>query len=100
MSIGIEVENLVVHVHTQNRLAESLLEHLKLVARPLLMRANLPMATWRYAILHVTLLIRIKPTSYHRYSICSWFLVNDPIFSCKNFWVWRICSNFPHQNGL
>jgi len=34
-----------IHVHTQNRLVESLLERLKLVARPLLMRTNLPMAT-------------------------------------------------------
>jgi len=40
------------------------------------MRANLPnrfighwMRAWGYAILHVALLIRIKPTSYHKYSI-------------------------------
>ena len=58
-----------IHVHTQNRLVESLLERLKLVARPLLMRANLLMAIWKYAILHVALLIRIKPISYHKYSI-------------------------------
>jgi len=45
ISIGIEVEHLVAYVHTQNRLAESLLKHIKLVARPLFMRANLPMAT-------------------------------------------------------
>ena len=69
ISIRIEIEHPVVHVHTQNRLVESLLERLKLVARPLLMRANLLMATWRYAIFHVALLIRIKQTSYHKYSI-------------------------------
>ena len=45
ISIGIEVEHLVVHVHTQNRLAELLLKRLKLIARPLLMRVNLLMAT-------------------------------------------------------
>ena len=33
ISIGIEVEHPVAHVHTQNRLAKSLLKHLKLVAR-------------------------------------------------------------------
>jgi len=27
--------------------------------------------------------------------LCSWFLVSDLIFSCKNFWVWCICFNFP-----
>ena len=69
ISIGIEVEHPVAHVHTQNRLVESLLERLKLVAKPLFVRANLLMAIWRYAILHVALLIRIKPTSYHKYSI-------------------------------
>jgi len=47
MSIGIKVEHLVAHVHTQNGLAESLIKRLKLIARPLLMRANLPMTTWR-----------------------------------------------------
>ena len=50
------------HVHTQSRLAESLLKRLKLVPRSLLMRANLPMATWGYEILLVALLIHIKPT--------------------------------------
>jgi len=33
------------------------------------MRANLPMATWGYVILHVVVLISIKPTNYHKYSI-------------------------------
>jgi len=32
MSIGIGVEHPVVHVHTQNGLAKSLIKHLKLVA--------------------------------------------------------------------
>jgi len=41
-----------------------------LVARSLLiMRTNLPMTTWGYAILHTRVLIRIKPTRYHKYSI-------------------------------
>jgi len=47
-------------------IVESLLKHLKLVARPLLLRPNIQMATWGYAILHVAILIRIKPTSYHK----------------------------------
>jgi len=53
----------------KNRLVESLLKCLKLVARPLLMRANLPMVTWGYAIFHVAVLIHIKLISYHKYSI-------------------------------
>ena len=46
MSIGIEVEHPVAHVHTQNGLTKSLIKRLKLIARPLLMKANLPMTTW------------------------------------------------------
>jgi len=69
MSIGIEVEHPMTHVHTKNGLAKSLIKCFKLVARLLLMRANLPMATWGYAILHATILIHIKATSYHKYSI-------------------------------
>ena len=45
MSDGIEVEYPIAHVHTQNGLAESLIKCLKLIARPLLMKANLPMTT-------------------------------------------------------
>jgi len=48
---------------------KSLLKRLKLVARPLLIRANLLMAIWGYAILHGALLIYIKRTSYHKYFI-------------------------------
>jgi len=68
MSIGIEVEHLVAHIHTQNGLAELLIKGLKLIARHLLMKANLPMTTWGYAILHAAVLIRIRLTSYHKYS--------------------------------
>jgi len=63
MSIGIEVEHLVAHVHTQNGLTESLIKCSKLIAKPLLIRGNLPMVTWVYEILHVVVLIRIRPTS-------------------------------------
>lgn len=42
MSIGIIVEHLVPHVHTQNGLAESLIKHLKYIARPLIMRTKPP----------------------------------------------------------
>ena len=63
-----EVEHPVAHVHTQNGLAKSLIKRLKLIARPLLMKANLPMTTWGYAILHAAVSIHISPTSYHKYS--------------------------------
>ena len=68
MSIGINVEHSVAHVHTQNGLAESLIKRLQLIARPLLMKTKLPASTWGHAIMHDASLIRIRPTSYHEYS--------------------------------
>ena len=68
MSIGIEVENPVAHTHTQNGLAESFIKRLQLIARPLLMKTNLPTTAWGHAILHAASLVRLRPTSYHQYS--------------------------------
>jgi len=56
-------------LNTGVKAAPEIGKRLKLVPRSLLMRANLPMDTWGYAILHVALLIHIKLTSYHKYSI-------------------------------
>ena len=41
MLVGIDVEYPVAHTHTQNGLAESLIKHLQLIARPLLLRTKL-----------------------------------------------------------
>ena len=41
MSIGIEVEHLVPHMHSQNGLAEATIKRLQLIARALVMRTNL-----------------------------------------------------------
>lgn len=67
-SIGITVEHPVAHVHTQNGLAESLIKRLQLIARPLLMRSRLPSSAWGHAILHAAILIRLRPTAYHKFS--------------------------------
>ena len=68
MSIGISVEHLVVHVHTQNGLAESFIKRLQSIDRPLLMRTKLSTSISRHVILHVTSLVRIRPATYHKYS--------------------------------
>ena len=88
MSIGINVEHSVAHVHTQNGLAESLIKRLQLIARPLLMKTKLPASTWGHAIMHAARLIRIRPTSYHEYSHSQLVLGTQPnishlrIFGC------------------
>ena len=68
MSIGIDIEHHVVHTHTQNDLAKSLIKKLQIIARPLLMKSKLPISTRGHAILHAALLVRIRPAAYHKFS--------------------------------
>ena len=68
MSIGIDVEHHVPHVHTQNGLAEATIKRLQMVARALVMRTNMPISAWGYAILHAALLIRFRPTASQPFS--------------------------------
>jgi transposase InsO family protein len=88
MSIGIDSEHPVAHVHTQNGLAESLIKRIQLIARPLLMRCKLPISAWGHAILHAALLIRIKPTNYNNSSPLKLIFGQEPnishlrIFGC------------------
>ena len=103
MSIGINVEHYVAHVHTQNGLAESLIKRLQLIGRPLLMKTKLSAYTWGHAIMHVTSLIRIRPTSYHEYSPSQLVLGTQPnIYHFTNFWLCGLCTNCTyttHQDG-
>ena len=46
MSIGIDVQHLVAHVHFQNGLAKSFIKRLQLIARPLLLKTKLPLSAW------------------------------------------------------
>ena len=69
MSFGINIEHPIAIVHTQNGLAESLIKHIQLIARPLLMKTKLLASTWGLVVvIHAASLIRIRPTSYHEYS--------------------------------
>ena len=44
MSVGIDVEYLVAHIHTHNGLAESLIKRLQMIAKPLLLRTKLSLS--------------------------------------------------------
>ena len=68
MSIGIKVQHHVPHVHMQNSLAEATIKRHQLIARALIMRTNLPIASWGYAILHAALLILFRPTTKQPFS--------------------------------
>ena len=89
MSVGIDIEHPVAHVHTQNGLAESFIKRLQMIARPMLMRTQLPTSAWGHAILHAAALIRLRPTAYHKYSPLQLVLGSRPnishlhIFGCS-----------------
>ena len=68
MSIGIDVQYLVAHIHSQNGLVESFIKRLQLIARPLLLKSKLPLLAWGYAIIHAANLIRLHPTTNHNLS--------------------------------
>ena len=63
MSIGINVQYLIAHVHTHNGLAESFIKLLQLIVRSLLLNTKLPLSAWRHVIIHATNLIRLRPTT-------------------------------------
>ena len=62
-SLRIEVEHLVAYVHTQNGLVESLIKHIQIIARTLLLRTNLNDTTWGHAVMHAAAVIRLRPTA-------------------------------------
>ena len=63
MSLGIDVEHPVPHVHTQNGLAEAAIKRLQMIARTLVMHTNLLISAWGDVILHAAILIRLRPTA-------------------------------------
>ena len=79
--VGIAIEHLVAHVHTQNGLAEAFIKRIQIIARTLLMRTQLPVSTWGHAILHAASLIRLRPIANHQYSPLQIVLGNQPNIS-------------------
>ena len=63
MSIGIDVQYSIAHIHTHNRLAKSFIKHLKLITRPLLLNTKLPLSARGHAIIHTVNLIHLRPTT-------------------------------------
>ena len=62
-SLGIKVEHPIAYVHTQNGLVESLIKHIQIIARTLLLRTNLNDTAWGHVVLHAATLIRLRPTA-------------------------------------
>ena len=63
-SIDVDVEHLVPNVHVQNGLEESLIKQLHIITRTLLMHAKLLISAWGHVILHVVVVVHLRPTAY------------------------------------
>lgn len=85
MSIGINVEHPVAHVHTQNGHAELLIKWLQIIAKSLLMKSKLPINAWGHAILNAPTLVHIRPTIFHKFSSSQLFLVSNQISPILEF---------------
>ncbi|KAM1339627.1 hypothetical protein ACFX2H_038130 [Malus domestica] len=63
MSVGIKMEHLVPHVHTQNSMAKAFIKRIQLIAQTLVMRTKLSGSAWGYAILHAAMLVHLRLTA-------------------------------------
>ena len=68
MSVGVEVEHPVSHVHTQNGLPKAFINRLQMIARSLVIRTKFSIAAWDLAILHETMLVNLRPIATQPYS--------------------------------
>ncbi|KAM1232915.1 hypothetical protein ACFX2J_002681 [Malus domestica] len=76
--MGIDVEHSILHVYTQNGLAEAFIKRLQLIART---KMKLPVSTWGHAILHVVSLVRLRPIANHQYSLIQLMFGHQPNIS-------------------
>ena len=63
MSIRIDFQYSIAHVHTHNGLVDSFIKRLQLIARPLLLNTKLPISACGHAIIHAANLIHLHPTT-------------------------------------
>ena len=86
MLVGINVEHLIAHTHTQNGLTKSLIKRLQIIARPLFIKSKLLDSSRGHVILQAASLVRIRPTAYHKFSPLQLVLGQQPnIFHLRTF---------------
>ncbi|KAM1174630.1 hypothetical protein ACFX19_027732 [Malus domestica] len=68
MSVGVEVEHPVPHVHTQNGLVEAFIKRLQMIARSLVIHTKLPITTLGHTILHTVMLVCLRPVATQPYN--------------------------------
>jgi hypothetical protein len=65
ITVGIDVQYQVPHVHFQNGIGESLIKRIQMIARTLLMQANFPASAWDHVVLHATALLQYRPSAFN-----------------------------------
>ena len=68
VSVGVKVECLVPYVDTQKGLVEAFIKRLQMIARSLVIRTKLPIAAWGHAILHASMLVRMRSFATQPYN--------------------------------
>ncbi|KAM2086934.1 hypothetical protein ACFX1R_024424 [Malus domestica] len=69
MSVEVEVEHHVPHVHNQNGLAEVFIKRLQMIARSLVIRTKLLIIACGHAIFHVAKLVRLRLVATQPFSV-------------------------------
>jgi hypothetical protein len=81
MAMGIQVQLSVLYIHTQNGLAESLINRIKLITRPMMMNCKLPTSCWGHVVLHTPDPIQLRPNAYNENSPLEMVRGNPPSIS-------------------
>lgn len=98
MLIGVIVEHLVPHVHTQTSLVESLIEHLQYISIALIVRIKLPIIVWGHEILLAATLIRLRPSVDHKHTPYQLAIGKEPnIYHLKMFGCTKYIPISPPQ---
>lgn len=98
LSTRITIEHTVAHVHTRNGLVESLVKHLQLISRSLLMMKKLFVSIWGHGILQSVALVRIRPTSYHEFSPLQLTFSHEPNISHLRIFGCVYIFQFSHRH--
>ena len=81
MSVGVEVEHPLPHVHTQNSLAEAFIKCLQMIARSFAIRTKLLIDAWGYTILYAAKLVCLRPVATQPFSVFQLVTRHEPDIS-------------------
>jgi hypothetical protein len=63
---GIDTQYPVPYVHFQNKIAESVIKRIQMIARPMLMMSQPPTLAWGHVVLHAASLLKYRPSAFNQ----------------------------------